>query len=401
MDDILDQGDDREPSPWPRRLAAIAALIGVAVAGVVYLNRPHRQQHAVAILPATVTASPVPVGSAGSGPPMEPNGIAGRTLPWASGLRLPVAGTQPVWFSPASGRSEPIGGLPDVGTGYQFIRIAGGWAVQANPAAAVDCLNCPGPSVPIWFLADGARSVTRIGTANLVVPSATPGAVWLTSYPVGVNVNTAVGVTREVRVTGAPMGVQVRLPSGYVIDQATDRGLLLASISPRLGTPVYTLWDAATAQASRTFAGVIAASPTEIAWTSRCAPTCRVQVLNLATGRHTVITLPAAHSPASGAFSPSGGFLALQVSLANTGDDGALDMQLEVASVASGRLTAVPGTFVSSDALVGFGWPARGDNLVAEFMFTAKTQLASWQPGATRPAVALIRPGTQTTLSLG
>jgi hypothetical protein len=138
---------------------------------------------------------------------------------------------------------------------------------------------------------------------------------------------------------------------------------------------------------------VIAASPTEIAWTSRCAPTCRVQVLDLATGRETVIRLPAASSAASGAFSPGGAFLALQVSSGDTGDDGALAMQLEVASVATGRLTAVPGTFASSDALVGFGWPASGDSLVAEFIFTTKAQLASWRPGATRPAVTVIQPG--------
>jgi len=392
MDDILNQGGDREPSPWPRRLAAIAALIGVAVAGVVYLSRPHHQRVPVATPPTT--ASPAPV-------PGEPNGIVGRTLPWASSLRLPVAGTQPVWFSPASGRSEPIGGLPDVSSGYQFIRIADGWAVQASPAASVDCLICPRTPMPIWFLADGARSVTRVGTANLVAPSATAGAVWLTSYPGGVNLNTAAATAREVRVTGAPMGGQVELPSGYVIDQATDRGLLLAPLTQPSGTPTYKLWDPAAPQASRTFAGVIAASPTEIAWTSRCAKTCRVQVLDLATGRQIVITLPGASSASGGAFSPSGGFLALQVSLASTGDDGALAMQLEVASVASGRLTVVPGTFVSSDALVGFGWPTRGDSLVAEFIFTTKTQLASWQPGATRPAVTVIRPGTQASLVLG
>ena len=77
-------------------------------------------------------------------------------------------------------------------------------------------------------------------------------------------------------------------------------------------------------------------------------------------------------------------------------------MQIDVASVPSGRLTVVPGTFVSSDALVGFGWPSSGDSLVAEFIFTAKEQLASWHPGATRPAVTVVRPGiTQASLILG
>jgi hypothetical protein len=404
MHDILNQGGDREPSPWPRRLAAIAALMLVAVAGVVYLNLP-RHRHAPAAIPRTsVTASPAPVaaGLAAPGLPGEPDGIAGHTLPWDSSLRLPVAGSQPVWFWPATGRSEPIGGLPDDRSGYQFIRIGGGWAVQANPAAWVGCGSCAGPPLPVWFLADGARSVTRVGTANLVAPAATAGAVWLTSYPLGINMNTAAGTAREVSITGALLRPQVRLPSGYVIDQATDRGLLLAAVSQQPGTAVYKLWDPAAPQASRTFDGVIAASPTEIAWTSRCAPTCRVQVLDLATGRHTVLGLPGASSAASGAFSPGGAFLALQVSLGSTGDDGALAMQLEVASMTSGRLTAVPGTWVSSDALVGFGWPADSDSLVAEFIFTTKVQLASWHPGATRLAVTVIRPGhNQASLIIG
>jgi hypothetical protein len=398
MDDILGQGGDREPSPWPRRLAAIAALIGVVVAGVVYLSRPHHQQTPGASTPATGTASPVPVGSVPVGSavtdrPSEPNGIAGRTLPWVSSLRLPVAEAQPVWFSPASSRSAPIGGLPAVSSGYQFIRIIGGWVVLANPAATVDCNSCARPPVPIWYLADGARSVTRVGTANAVAPAATAGAVWLTSYQDGANVTTAAATAREVRVTGAPMGVPVRLPSGYLIDQATDRGLLLAPVSPPPGTPVYKLWDPAAPRASRTFAAVIAASPTEIAWTSRCAPTCQIQVLDLATGRRTAVELPPGNSAASGAFSPGGGFLALQVSFASDGDEGALAVQLEVASVASGRLTVMPGTWVSSDALVGYGWPASGDSLVAEFLFETKAQLAAWHPGAARPAVTVIRPG--------
>jgi hypothetical protein len=184
-----------------------------------------------------------------------------------------------------------------------------------------------------------------------------------------------------------------------MIYQATDRGLLLAPTAQRPGTPVYQLWNPADARAVRTFDAVIAASPAEIAWTPPCAATCRVRLLNLATGRQAAVTLPAGSSVAGGAFSPSGGFLGLQVT---SGADGALAMRLEVASVTSGRLTAVPGTLVSSDALVGFGWPAGDDDLVAEFIFATKAQLASWHPGATRLAVAVIRPGQdQTRLVVG
>jgi hypothetical protein len=52
----------------------------------------------------------------------------------------------------------------------------------------------------------------------------------------------------------------------------------------------------------------------------------------------------------------------------------------------------VPHTWVSSDALVGFGWPAGSDSLVAEFSFTTKVQLASWRPGASRLAIVVLRP---------
>ena len=405
-DDILSQGGDgdHEPSPWPRRLAMIAAVIVVVAGGAVYLSLP-RHQHAPATAhraPATASPAPVPTGSAALSLPPGPDGIAGQTLTWDRNLRLPVAGAQPVWFSPASGRSEAIGGLPANLSGYQFTRVVGGWAVQATLALPAGCGSCAGPPAPVWFLADGARSVTPVGTANLVAPAATAGAVWLTSYAPGATMNTAAGTAREASSTGAPLTQPVRLPPGYVIDQGTDRGLLLTPASQPPGAGVSKLWDPSAPQASQAFDRVLAASPSEIAWTPLCDPKCSVQALDLATGRHTVVALPAGSSVTSGAFSPDGSFLALQVSFGNTGDGGDLAMQLEVAPVAGGRLTTVPGTWVSSDALVGFGWPAGGDSLVAEFSFTTKMQLASWHPGASLSAVTVYQPGrSQGALILG
>jgi hypothetical protein len=379
MDDIVSQGGDREPSPWPRRLAVIGVLILVVAGGAVYLSLPRHPHSPPAAAPATL--------------PAEPDGIGGRTLPWADSLRLPATGTQPAWFSPATGRSAAIGGLPADSSGYQFTRVSGGWAVQASAAGKTAQDDYAVPPLPVWFLADGAQSVTRVGSANQVAPAATAGALWLTSYPLGADASSAAGTAREVTLAGVPLGAPVKLPPGYVIDQATDRGLLLAPVSPQQGATADKLWDAAAPRASRTFDAVIAATPAEIAWAPACASLCAVQVLDLATGRQATVELPKGSSAASGAFSPSGGFLALQLSLGNSGDDGGLAMQLEVASVTSGRLTAVPGTFVSSDALVGFGWPADTDSLVAEFIFTTKTQLAAWDPGASRLAVTVIPPG--------
>jgi hypothetical protein len=398
-DDVLSQGGDHDPSPWPRRLAVIAAVIAVITGGAVYLSRPHHQQAPAAH--ATASPAPGPAGLAAPGPPPGPHGISGRTLSWNPSLRLPNAGPQPAWFSPASGGTEPIGGLPANTSGYRFTRVVGGWAVQPSPVAPVTCGGCAGPPTAVWFLPDGARSVTRVGTANLVAPAASAGAVWLTSYPPGANVTTTNGTAREAGTAGALSG-PVTLPPGYAIDQGTDRGLLLAPASPQAGATVSKLWDPSAHQPTQEFDQVLAASPSAIAWTTRCHPQCDVQTLDLATGKHTVVALPAGHSVSGGAFSPDGSLLALQLSFGDTGDGGDLAMQLEVASVTSGRLTAVPGTWVSSDALVAFGWPGGGDNLVAEFNFTTKEQLASWHPGAQSPAVSVVRPGPgQSALSLG
>lgn len=394
MDDIINQGGDSEPSPWPRRLAVIAPLIVVIVGTAVYLSLP-RHQHAPAAAQRAPATAATPLA------PPGPDGIAGPTLAWDSALVLPSAGTQPAWFEPASGRSAQIGGLPADLSGYQFIRVVGGWAVQASPGSQAGCNDsCAGPPVPVWFLADGARSVTRIGTANLVAPAATAGDAWLTSYPRGADMATGEGTAREVGATGA-VTRPVSLPPGYEIGRGTGRGLLLAPVVQQPGA-ADKLWDPSALQAGRAFDGVLASSPDEIAWTSRCAPKCGVHLLDLATGRDTVIALPAGASAVSGAFSPDGSLLALQMSFGNTGDGGDLAMQLEVAPTATGRLALVPGTWASSDALVGFGWPSGGDRLVAEFNFTTKTQLTSWQPGASRPAVAVVRPGRdQSSLILG
>jgi hypothetical protein len=373
-DDIIGQGGDRAPRPWPRRLTAVAALVLALAGGIVYLTQARHQAAPAVSAPRAATASPAPTASAAVSLPPEPNGVAGTTLAWSRDVRLPAAGARPSWFSPASGDSQPIGGLPADQSGYQFTRVGGGWAVQARGA--------------VWFLGDDAKSAIRLGSASLVAPAADSGAAWLTSYPAGAHPATMSGTAREVHAAGGPSR-PVRLPSGYVIARGTDRGLLLASASQSPGAAAE-LYDPATARVVQRFSDVLAASPGEVAWTPRCTARCTVQLLNLATGRHAAVTLPAGNSAASGAFSPDGKFLAVQVSLGNGGDGGDQAMQLEVAGTATGRLTAVPGTWVSSDALVGYGWPADRDSLVAEFNFTTKTQLASWQPGASSPAVTAV-----------
>jgi hypothetical protein len=230
-----------------------------------------------------------------------------------------------------------------------------------------------------------------VGLANAVAPGAA-GTLWLTSYPPGADPRTAAGVAREVSRAGRPSGPQVTLPAGYLIERGTGRGLLLAPVARGPGTTADELWDPAAARPGRTFAGVIAASATGVAWMPRCVTRCRLQVLNLATGRSETVGLPAASSVANAAFSPDGSLLAVELSFSNNSADGAQPVELELVSMATGRLTAVPQTWVSSSALIGFGWPAGRDSLVAELGFTTKVQLASWRPGASRLAIAPLRP---------
>jgi hypothetical protein len=388
IEDIISYGKDPR-GPWPRRLTA-ATIVTVVLAVLIVEHLPRgapARPHHPRVASGPVLAAPIVIR------PARPDGIIGPTVPWAPDLRLPVGGNRPAWLWPATGRMALIGGLPRAQPAYVFVRVRGGWALLAT-GAAPGCIGCaPRPS-PVYFLADHAGSATFVGTADRVAPAAEPGAVWLTSYPASAgpfdaDPAPAIGFAQEVSATGKPLGQRISLPAGYVIDQGTNRGLLLAPTSPRSGASAlaYKLWNPATSQVSGRFGGVIAASPSRIAWTSGCAPRCVVQVLDLATGRMTRIVLPPGSSAARGSFSPDGRLLALELSFSDGGDGGAIAMQLEVTPVPGGRLTVVPGTWASSDALSGFGWPAAGDSLVTELSFVTKVQVASWYPGVSELAV--------------
>jgi hypothetical protein len=326
--------------------------------------------------------------------PARPDGIPGPTAKWTAGLRLPVGGSRPAWLYPATGRMTLIGGLPPIRSGYVFTRISGGWAVQASAGAGPWCAGCEARPLPVYFLADNARSARVVGLADGIAPAADPRAVWLTTFPSlqqGGDPG-SVGFAQEFSASGKPLGPRVRLPGGHVIDAATGRGLLLSRVTPRGSAPAYELWNPATRHVTRKLSAVIAASASHVAWTPPCAARCLVRVLDVRTGRTTQIPLTTGGSAARGVFSPDGSMLALAVSIGNGGDGGATAMQLEVASVPGGRLAVVPGTWASSDALSGFGWPAGDDSLVAELSFMTKVQVVSWRPGSSRLAVTVVAP---------
>jgi hypothetical protein len=396
--DTLSQGGDRDRSPWPRRVAAAVVLVVAAVLIVLHLpGARHSPPAPNQSGSATPTAAP-----SGTGAPAVatgPDGITGPVLSWPGGLRLPATGQQPAWFSPGTGKMAPIGGLPPRPSGYQFIPVADGWAIQADPGVQAPCDTCAGPPRAVYFLAEHAESVTRVGLADAVAPAA-GGGLWLTSYPADADPLTATGTVREVSVAGAPLGPRFALPAGEVILRATDRGLLLAPTALQSSATAYRLWDPAAPQAQRTLGWVLAASARAIASAPPCAARCQVQVLNLDTGQRFTIELPAGRSAVSAAFSPDGRSLAVEESFSDEGDDGGQAVQLELVSTASGRVTAVPGTWLSSDALISFGWPSGSDSLVAELGFTTKVQLLSWRPGAARVSTALLTPRQRDSGSL-
>lgn len=406
MSEILNFGRDREPRWRPRWWLAVAAVgIAVALAAAFLWHRPGPQQHGAQSRPSAAgsnLAVPGEPGSPAAVPsplPSEPARMTGQPLPRNAGLSLLLGGQEPAWLSVATGRTVPILGLPPDGNGYQLIAIAGGWAAQPFPAGDVGCDNCaPGP-LPVYYVADGSRVASRIGAADYAAPAATPGALWLVSYRRGADMSTAVGDAQEISVTGATLGPRLRLPAGYVIDQGTRAGLLLVQEVQSSSSVGYELWDPGTRRVTRSFVNLIAASPAEIAWMPGCTAGCRVHVLDLSGGRVQEISLPGRSKSYQGAFSPDGQLLALLVTARVATDGQATTIRLMVATVATGRISAVPGTTVGSGNGVDFGWQAGSDRLIADVGVGTteqpeqqpEWQIAVWRPGDARLSTTLAR----------
>jgi hypothetical protein len=95
MHDLLILGKDREPSPWPRRLAVVAVLIVLAV--VVITHLPDKRETPSPHQAATASAGPVQLAGLGSG--------AAGLLDQADGVTRPARpATSP---SPAGGHPGP------------------------------------------------------------------------------------------------------------------------------------------------------------------------------------------------------------------------------------------------------------------------------------------------------
>ena len=383
MSNTTEFGGWPRPPRWAWAIAAVAAV--AALAGVVVARTgPHRAT------PTSAIRSPAAGPSHGDlrMPPRRPARMAGQPLPRAAGLRLMLGGHEPAWLWVATGKTEPIRGLPRVDNGYQLIRVATGWAALPFPGD-VSCDNCAPRPMPAYYIADGSRDASRLGAADFVAPAAATDAVWLVSYRAGAVMPATRGTAQEFSVSGAALGPRRRLPRGYVIDQGTATGLLLAPAVAGNGAVRYQLWAPGARRVTRSFQNVIAASAGEIAWMPVCTARCSVHVLNLGGGRDRVIPLPGRSQAYTGAFSPDGRRLALQVTARLGADGRAAATRLVVTAVAGGRLTAVPGTTIGTGIGVDFGWQAGSGRLVADVGLQDAWQVAVWRPGDARLYVAV------------
>jgi hypothetical protein len=385
MSDTVEFGGWPRPPRWVWAIAGVAA---VAVLAGVVVARIGQNRHT----PASATTNPATPGIVGLPlPPRSPARMAGLPLPRGDGLRLALGGQRPAWLWVATGRTAPIRGLPKRAGNYQLIRVAGGWAVLPFPRYDTSCPNCAPRPLPVYYISGGSREVRRLGAADFVAPAATTDALWLVSYRARAVMPATAGTAQEISVSGAALGPRLRLPRGWVIDQGTSSGLLLVPENTQAKIVRYQLWAPGTRRVSRSFPNVIAASPGEIAWMPACAARCIVHVLNPSGEPDRAIPLAGRSQAYQGAFSSDGKFLALQVTTGRGAGGRGAATRLVVVALASGRLTAVPGTTVGSGNGVDFGWQPGSDQLIVYVGQQGGWQVAVWRPGDAHLYVAAVR----------
>jgi hypothetical protein len=357
-------------------LAGVAVLIALAVAVPV----------AIAVHGVLLGSSPRPsLQHPTPRPHRLPTKMIGLPAPAAPNFRLLINTAQgAAWYSTATRHSEPIAGLPlpDAGHAsslYGFGPLDGGWWAGL-PAAGATCTGTlcgPGPE-KFYFIADGSLTATRIGAGypgDGAVSASRAGAVWLVSYPLGAGY----GRAQLVSTAGRPLGPRYTLPAGYTLSRGVGRYLLLSTYQNR-----FALWDPRTRRVIRRFGNVIAAGPEQIAWTAGCRA-CRVQVLNLSTGKTLTTPVPGGQpATLTAAITDDGQLIAVQ----RPGG------QVSVIDTSSGALTVIPGTALSSAAWHDLSWLNGGHQLIVTAgpnNQTGPAQLAYWQPGDTHLSIATIR----------
>jgi hypothetical protein len=374
-------------------------------------SRPGASRPATPAISATPgrssrSASPSPSGSAGDARRhAEPHWLRGLPLRKTTDLRLLLAGPDPAWLSSATGSIETIAGLPRSSGGgwYDITSLQGGWTaslVAASPACANDC---PGARATVYFIADGGTAARRVGLAQEVAPGAGSTTMWLETYPrASSDVATTPVTAQQVTDTGQRVGRPVRLPAGYVINQGVGSDLLLTPVSQGPGSVIDELWDPGTGRTVRTFAGVIAAGPTMVAW-GICVG-CSVHVLDVTTGASFTIAVPKASWAYNGIFSAGERLLAVCLSAGVTSTGAARLQEIAVIDIAARSLRIIKGSSVSTEMrnALNIGWAGRTDQLVAVVTGGGRpAQVAYWQPGNAGLRVARLLQPAGTSIVVG
>jgi hypothetical protein len=357
----------RQTSATVLAVLAIAASTVVAVHGAISRS-PSRAASSLA-------PSPGKLPTRLSGLPMPAGMTVEFLVPTSAG-----AG----WYSSATGRTEPISGLPTVAEGYQFERLAGGWAAwPVSYSSPCPENKCAGPPTTFYFIADGSPTATRIGTGyeyDGVDSGARAGTIWLVTYSRVNSPLTGTSFAQLVGTSGRPLGPRYLMPANYVMGRGIGRYLLLD-----LGTDQthYELWDPATRRVLDRFDNVVAQGPEQVAWTRGCSG-CRLEITNVSTGKTVITSIPDSSANLNAALSDDGRLLAVQVS----------GQELTIVSTATGSVTRIAGTALSTSAVEDFDWQNTSHRLIVTAWPSSQAgpdQIAYWQPGDTKLHVATIR----------
>jgi hypothetical protein len=295
-------------------------------------------------------------------------------------------GRAPAWYSLATGRIQPIAGLPPSQFPYSVTRVGGGWAAIPSPKGHACGPDCPDPRLPVYDIADGLVAAQRVGVTQEISPGAGRGQIWLETYPPGTHDMSKASATARLAVGSAwALGTPQSLPAGHLIQQAFGRDLLLSGTVQGAGPVNYELWDPAALRVVRTFPDVIAAGANEVAW-NHCSG-CGVRVYDLRTRQSRTVAVPAGTWAYDGTFSADGRFLAVHLSGSVTPAGRATLDRIAVIDLRGRHLRVLPGSAVGVDLpeALSFGWRGGGDTLIAAVTgLKPVMQVGTWRPGAAR-----------------
>lgn len=290
------------------------------------------------------------------------------------------------WYSTDTRRTEPITGLPAVFSGYQFVRVSGGWAARPT-SYDLPCsiTQCAGPPATFYFIAYGSMTATRIGKGYAqdgVDPGSRAGTEWLVTYPRSAAKLTGSSLAQLVSTAGQPLGPRYRMPANYLMGRGVGRYLLLVLNTDQTQ---FELWDPATGRVLGHFDNVVAQGPEQIVWTKGCQR-CRLEITNVSTGKTVTTSIPGRQpSNLNTALSDDGRLLAAQ--LPGGGE-------LTIVNTGTGSETRVPGTALRMADFENFDWQNAGHRLIIVAGPNSRPgpdQIAYWQPGDTHVHVTTVR----------